>query len=70
MQFVAEMVKDLKPLCPWIYRHSIIFAWTKDRKNQVDTQIENPSTSTRTPDDIKPVGRPSSSTNDAKNDLK
>ena len=67
---VAEMVKDLKPSFPWISRHSTNFAWTKYGKNEATIQTETPSASASTPDSMKPVGRPSGSTNDAKYDLK
>ena len=67
---VAEMVKDLKPSCPWISRHTINFAWSKYGKTEAPTQTETPSASAATPDAVKPVGRPSGSTNDAKYDLK
>ena len=67
---IAEMVKDLKHSCPWISRHSINFAWSKYGKNEAPTQTNTPSASASAPDCIKPVGRPSGSTNEAKYDLK
>ena len=63
---VAEMVKDLKPSCPWISRHCINFAWTKYGKNEAAAETETLSAV----GGVKAVGRPSGSTNDAKYDLK
>ena len=63
---VAEMVKDLKPSCPWIPRHCINFTWTIYGKNEASTETETPPAG----GGIKSIGRPSGCTNDAKQDLK
>ncbi len=64
------MVKDLKPSCPWISRHSIDFACTKYGKNEAATQTDSSSASASTLYGVKPVSRPSGSTNDTKYGLK
>ena len=74
---VAEMVKDLKGVCPWINRHVINFAYKKYVKKKEDDlkkfdlidlpdlEVPVPETST-----LKPAGRPNGTTNDAKYSLK
>ena len=69
---VADMVKDLKSVCPWISRHKINFAYNNyvcNSDNSVAVTVEASLVETSIP--VPNVGgRPAGTANEAKHELK